>query len=396
MATKRFNGKSPDLDKERVLMHPVYLFYIGMQEGGIDEVKVTPKVWERASELQVELKDAIKDEYALIIEGRDNEVKLLDEKVDNLKWDVEERKNELEDAKDELKAEKEGVKKLPKDEQPTYDSSIKILKGNVEEAEKALKLTSQDYELANADLLKERELLRWLKTSHTEKQKLLFILNFKDNYDTVYKWDGDKDNTFEKDAKLMLDEINECCPSAIVTEEEKAAMGNLFEQQEDKKMEDKKVITLKKSTKFEGGYTGIKKGTTLFLNDYNYDAKENRVEVQGVSRIGSKLRQDTHYMDIDEFNEVRERAGLQKINPKKKKTNAPKRDLAKKKVEKTLTKKDARNLVRGLTRTGQTKRGKAQDKKVKAKKAGRRVSKSGKVYYEYRENRADGDRRKKL
>ncbi len=37
-----------------------------------------------------------------------------------------------------------------------------------------------------------------------------------------------------------------------------------------------------------------------------------------------------------------------------------------------------------------------RDKKRTAKKPGKRKSKSGKVYYEYRRNRSDRDRRKRL
>jgi len=40
--------------------------------------------------------------------------------------------------------------------------------------------------------------------------------------------------------------------------------------------------------------------------------------------------------------------------------------------------------------------GKKQDKNLKAKKAGKRVSASGNVYYERRPNRSDKYRRKKI
>lgn len=44
----------------------------------------------------------------------------------------------------------------------------------------------------------------------------------------------------------------------------------------------------------------------------------------------------------------------------------------------------------------QTKAGKAQDKRVKAHHPGKRTTKDGTVYYEYRKNRADINRTKKL
>lgn len=47
-------------------------------------------------------------------------------------------------------------------------------------------------------------------------------------------------------------------------------------------------------------------------------------------------------------------------------------------------------------KTKQTAAGKKQDKNLKAKKAGKRVSESGNTYYEYRKNRSDKDRKKKI
>ena len=44
----------------------------------------------------------------------------------------------------------------------------------------------------------------------------------------------------------------------------------------------------------------------------------------------------------------------------------------------------------------QTAAGKKQDKNLKAKKAGKRVSESGNVYYENRPNRSDKDKKKKI
>lgn len=44
----------------------------------------------------------------------------------------------------------------------------------------------------------------------------------------------------------------------------------------------------------------------------------------------------------------------------------------------------------------QTKAGIKQDKGIKAKKAGKRVSASGNVYYESRPNRSDKNRKKKI
>jgi len=48
------------------------------------------------------------------------------------------------------------------------------------------------------------------------------------------------------------------------------------------------------------------------------------------------------------------------------------------------------------TKKKQTKRGLLQDQKLRAKKPGKRRSKSGKYYTETRENRSDKDRRKRL
>ena len=44
----------------------------------------------------------------------------------------------------------------------------------------------------------------------------------------------------------------------------------------------------------------------------------------------------------------------------------------------------------------QTAAGKKQDKNLKAKKAGKRVSASGNTYYESRPNRSDVNRKKKI
>jgi len=44
----------------------------------------------------------------------------------------------------------------------------------------------------------------------------------------------------------------------------------------------------------------------------------------------------------------------------------------------------------------QTKAGIKQDKTIKAKKAGKRTSADGNVYYESRPNRSDKDRKKKI
>lgn len=44
----------------------------------------------------------------------------------------------------------------------------------------------------------------------------------------------------------------------------------------------------------------------------------------------------------------------------------------------------------------QTKKGLAKDKRLKAKHPGKRISKNGNVYYEYRANRSDKNRTKKL
>lgn len=44
----------------------------------------------------------------------------------------------------------------------------------------------------------------------------------------------------------------------------------------------------------------------------------------------------------------------------------------------------------------QTAAGKKQDKNLKAKKAGKRVSASGNTYYESRPNRSDKNRKKKV
>ena len=51
-----------------------------------------------------------------------------------------------------------------------------------------------------------------------------------------------------------------------------------------------------------------------------------------------------------------------------------------------------------LRQTGgkRTVRGLLQDEKISAKKPGRRISKTGKVYYERRGNRSDRDPKKKL
>lgn len=89
----------------------------------------------------------------------------------------------------------------------------------------------------------------------------------------------------------------------------------------------------------------------------------------------------------------------QKLMESKPKMKKGLSSIAKKK-ESHITVKEARKLARTVhAKRKPTKRTKGEialDKKYKAKKAGRRVSASGKVYYEYRENRIDHDQRKKL
>lgn len=67
-----------------------------------------------------------------------------------------------------------------------------------------------------------------------------------------------------------------------------------------------------------------------------------------------------------------------------------------------MRKRTKRKTVKAVSRKRSSKAKKrsaaaiAADKKKKAKKPGKRVSKSGRVYYEHRENRADKDLRKRL
>lgn len=49
-----------------------------------------------------------------------------------------------------------------------------------------------------------------------------------------------------------------------------------------------------------------------------------------------------------------------------------------------------------MPKAKRTKAGLAQDKKLKAKKAGKRTSASGGVYYESRPNRSDANRKKRI
>lgn len=88
----------------------------------------------------------------------------------------------------------------------------------------------------------------------------------------------------------------------------------------------------------------------------------------------------------------KEFAKFPKQKPMEKKPKKGLKKLASMKEGK-LTKKDARKLIRTELRSAKAIKA---DKRYKAKKAGRRVSASGKVYYEYRENRTDNDRRKRI
>lgn len=94
-------------------------------------------------------------------------------------------------------------------------------------------------------------------------------------------------------------------------------------------------------------------------------------------------------ISIESFSKEFAKFPKQKNMEKKPKKGLKK--LAALKVAK-LTKKDARKFVR----TKRSKHAIAVDKGVKAKKAGKRISASGRTYYEYRESRSDKDLRKKI
>lgn len=63
-------------------------------------------------------------------------------------------------------------------------------------------------------------------------------------------------------------------------------------------------------------------------------------------------------------------------------------------MRRTHVRQHRRKTKGGLTRVKPHNR--YLDKKRKAKHKGRRTSKAGNVYYEYRENRADKDKRRRL
>ena len=81
----------------------------------------------------------------------------------------------------------------------------------------------------------------------------------------------------------------------------------------------------------------------------------------------------------------------------------PKRSVRKKKATKKTGRSRKRGTARKKTKTKNyliMPKGHVvdikRDERLKAKKPGRRISKSGKVYYEHRYNRADIDRRRRL
>ena len=69
--------------------------------------------------------------------------------------------------------------------------------------------------------------------------------------------------------------------------------------------------------------------------------------------------------------------------------------MVKKMKKKPTKKKLPRELTVSKHQTGKTKDIK-QDKRLKAMKPGKRISKSKKIYYEHRRNRSDKDKRKRL
>ena len=86
---------------------------------------------------------------------------------------------------------------------------------------------------------------------------------------------------------------------------------------------------------------------------------------------------------------------MAKRRKRTKRRTAKRKTRAKKKVRRTVGRKRKGRKKSQMHQTMVKRHNPSLDRKRKAKKPGKRVSKSGKVYYEYRINRSDMSRREK-